>query len=214
MITQNPIVGRSRKKLAGVYARTLWGKNIIQSCPKPATAPPSPALRQSRSAFAGIMQMANMVPKPLLYNIYYSAPVGRSRRHVITSQLFTGVSRTNGQVVFRLEDLAELGTNPVATNYGLFYEVLAKDFYIPVAGFHATQVANTGLLPCVFAVSYELRICAPLLSYTALEGNQLHFSNISDTFLGHTVLLLPLWQINMGTVQTPIWQYGSFRLEG
>lgn len=213
MITQNPITGRSRKKLAGVYARTLWGLNVIQSCPKPSTVPPTPALKDSRAAFALVMQMANMVSQSLLFNIFYAAPVGRSRRHVLSSQLFTGVQRNADGIRFNAEAITQLGSNPVVTTSGILFQVPAKTFSIPVASFNATQLADTSQCPCVFAISYDLGICVPLLSYTTLNSDNIDFSNISDTLLGQNVLLLPLWPTNVGSVQYPIWAFGAFRAE-
>lgn len=211
MITQNPIVGRSRKKLAGVYARTLWGKNVIQSVPVKSSVPPTRALKDSRNAFGHIMQMANMVPKSILYNIYYNAPVGRSRRHVLSSQLFTGVQRANMEITYNLSALSMLGSNPVSTTSGLLFTVQAKNFQLAKDLFSTTPIADTSRVPCVFAISYELGVCVPLLDYTAISNDELQFTNVSDTFLGHEVLLLPLWQINLGTAQNQIWVFGSFQ---
>lgn len=213
MITQNPIIGRSRKKLAGVYARTLWGKNVLQSLPSPTKVPPTKALNESRAAFGRVTTMANMIPASLLFNICYATPVGRSRRHVVTSQLFTGVVRDGLDISFNLEAISQFGTNPVVTRSGLLFTIPAKAFTIPIADFNATQLADTSLVPCIMAMSYELRVCVPWLPYTEIDGDTLSFSNISDTFLGHEVLLLPLWQVNIGTAQNPIWVYGSFNAE-
>lgn len=212
MITQNPITGRSRKKLAGVYARTLWGKNIIQSCPGPSKVPPSPALKSSREVFGLVMSMANQVPASLLTKIYYTAPIGRSRRHVLSSQLFAGVVRNENEITYNLEAITQLGTNPISTTAGLIYTITAKSFVLPKSSFPATNVADTSRTPCVFAISYELGLCVDLLSYTMVDGDDLKFSNISDTFINKSVLLLCLWQVNIGTVQTPVWEYGRFQL--
>lgn len=213
MITQNPITGRSRKKLAGVYARTLWGQNIIQSCPGPSNTPPTKALKDSRAAFALVMQMANMVPSQLLPYLFYTAPVGRSRRHVLSSQLYKGVLRNDKQISFDVNAINQLGTNPVATVAGLVYTIHAKSFSIPVSSFSATQLADLTRVPCIFAISYNLRVCVPFYDYTSIDGDNLVFNNISDTFLGQTVLLLPLWQINIGTTSNPIWVLGRYQAE-
>ena len=211
MITQNPITGRSRKKLAGVYARTLWGKNVIQSCPGKSNVPPSVALKDSRAAFARVMSMANQVNASLLSTIFYTAPVGRSRRHVLSSQLFEGVIRDNGEIRFNLEEITQLGTNRVTTNIGLIYTVPAKSFTLPKSSFPATEYADTTRVPCIFAISYELGICATWIDYTTIDGDNLSFSNISDTFIGQRVLLVGLWPTNIGTAQNPIWVYGGFK---
>ena len=212
MITQNPITGRSRRKLAGVYARTLWGMNIIQSCPGPSKVPPSAALKSSRATFGHVMMMANQVPASLLTQIYYTAPVGRSRRQLLSKQLFAGVLRSDGEITYSLEAITQLGTNPVSTNMGLITTIPAKSFTLPKSSFPATNVADTSKPPCVFAISYDLGICVDWQSYTELDGDDLVFSNISDTFIGQHVLLLCLWQVNIGTTQTPVWQFGRFQL--
>lgn len=213
MITQNPIVGRSKKKLAGVYARTLWGKNIIQSCPGPSTVKPTQALQDSRAAFKRVMLMANIVPTPILYNMYYAAPVGRSRRSVLASQLFTGVQRENKQVSFDLTAISELGTNQVAATVALVYTIPSKNFTIAKSQFSATQTADQSRVPCIFAISYSLAVCLPLIENTSLNGNDLVFRDVSDTLVGESVLLIPLWQINIGTSQNPNYVYGSFSKE-
>lgn len=212
MITQNPIVGRSRKKLAGVYARTLWGKNVIQSCPTPSNTPPTQALKDSRAAFARVSQMANMVPSTLLANLFYTAPLGKSRRAALSSQLFTGVQRSRKQVAFNLEAISQLGSNVVVTTQGLLYTIPSKSFTMAMDDFSTTSIADTSRVPCVFAISYDLRICVPLTAYTSIEGNTLVFDNISDTLVGNEILIIPLWQTNIGSSANPIWVYGSFSL--
>lgn len=212
MITQNPIVGRSRKKLAGVYARTLYGKNVLQSCPSPSKNPPSAALKDSRAAFARVSQMANMVPSTLLANLFYIAPIDKSRRAALSSQLFTGVQRSGKQVSFSIDALRQLGSNAVVTNQGLLYTIPSKSFAMAMDEFSTTSIADTSRVPCVFAISYDLGICVPLIAYESIEGNTLIFSNISDTLVGHEILLVCLWQTNIGSSANPIWVYGSFSL--
>lgn len=213
MITQNPVIGRGRKKLGGVYARTLYGKNIIQTCPGTQTFKPTKKLTATRNAFGLIMQMANLVDKSYLYNIYYSTPVGHSRRHELASQLFTAVHRDNETVSFDVQALAELGTNPVVTNAGLLYTIQSKEFTIPKSQFNITELADASRVPCIFAVSYELFLIVPLVDYTTMDEDNFNFANVSDSFLGHQVLLIPLWQTNVGTLINPVWQYGGFKLQ-
>lgn len=159
------------------------------------------------------MQMSNMVPKFLLYNMYYAAPVGRSRRHELSAQLFTGVQRINFEISYNLQSLASLGSNPISTTAGLVFQVPDKEFFIPTNSFNATELANTSELPCIFAISYELALCVPLLDYVAFDGDNFHFTNISDSFIGHDVLLVCLWKVNVGTAQIPVWRYGRFALQ-
>ena len=212
MITQNPITGRSHNKLAGVYARTLWGKNIIQSCPSPSKVAPTRALKDSRAAFACVTAMANMVPASLLMNIFYSPPVGRARRASLSSQLFAGVQRENGQISFNSEAITQLGSNPVSCTTSALFTVQTKNFQLPKSLFSSTTIADTSRVPLVFAISYDLHLCVPLLSYTEINSDNLVFSNISDTFIGYSICFICLWPINIGTTQTPIWVYGRFEL--
>ena len=212
MITQNPITGRSRKKLSGVYARTMYGQNIIQSCPGPSNIPPTAALKSSRAAFGRVTSMANQVDQSLLFSLYYTAPIGRSRRHMLASQLFAGVLRNEMQITFDLAAITQMGTNPIGSNASLLYTIPAKAFTLPKSTFPASTIADTSRTPCMLAVSYELGLCVPLLSYTELDGDNLSFTNISDTIIGQQVLLLCLWQVNIGTTNNPIWVYGRFQL--
>ena len=210
MITQNPIVGRSRKKLAGVYARTYCGKNIIQSLPKPTTIPPTQALRDSRAAFAVVRQMSAMFPASLLPQIYYNAPVGKTRRSVFMSQLFQGVVRDNMQISFNELAIQEIGSNPVVTSSMIPITVPGKDFSLPLYTFLATEVADTTRVPLIIALHYPLKICQSWLSYTQIDGNNLVFRNISDTLVNEVVFLICLWQTNIGSSQIPVWTFGRF----
>ena len=211
MITQNPIIGRSRKKLAGVYARTLWGMNIIQSLPSPSSKPPTKALRDNRSAFAVVQQMANMVPPSLLPSLYYDKPVGRSRRHLISSDINTGVVHVDKEVSFDLTAFTRLGTNPIVTSNTVIHTATDKNFTMPKAMFDATDIADTTRQPCLFALSYEAAVCVPLLDYATLDGDNIVFQNVSDTFVGLSAAYVCLWQVNVGTEQYPVWVYGSYR---
>ena len=210
MITQNPIVGRSRKKLAGVYARTYCGKNIIQSLPSPSSVPPTRALINSRAAFATVRQLAAMFPASLLTQIYYSQPQGRTRRSEFMSQLFHGVVRTNGEIVYNEMEILQIGSNPLVTTTCLPVTVPDKHFSLSLASFQATEVADTSRIPLVIALDYPKRICQSWLPYTQIQGNNLAFNNISDTLVGEVVFLICLWQTNVGTQQIPIWVYGRY----
>lgn len=210
MITQNPIVGRSRKKLAGVYARTYCSKNIIQSLPKPTTIPPTQALRDSRAAFAVVRQMSAMFPASLLPQIYYNAPVGKTRRSVFMSQLFQGVVRDNMQISFNELAIQEIGSNPVVTSSMIPITVPSKDFSLPLSTFSATEVADTSRVPLIIALHYPMKICQSWLPYTQIEGNNLVFRNISDTLVNEVVFLVCLWQTNMGSSSIPVWTFGRF----
>ena len=210
MITQNPIVGRSRKKLAGVYARTLWGKNIIQSLPCASKVPASPALRSSRDAFGIVVRMSHMVPAELLPQIYYTAPTGRSRRAVLTSQLMQGVIRNSTGIVLNETGITQLGTNPISSIHPFRWNAPSANFRLPISSFGATEIADTSRIPLILAISFDLKLCDSWLYCTSIDGNDLVFNNISDTFIDKFVWLFCLWQVNIGTSTTPIWVYGSY----
>lgn len=210
MITQNPIVGRSRKKLAGVYARTLWGMNIIQSLPAPSKVPVSPALRSSRDAFGVVARMSSQVPAQLLPSMFYTAPTGRSRRAVLTSQLMKGVIRNSSGIVLDETGITKLGTNPITSIHPLRWYDPGSSFRIPISSFGATDLADTSRVPLIFAISFDLKLCDSWLYCTSIDGNDLVFNNISETFIDKFVWLFCLWQVNIGTPTTPIWVYGSY----
>lgn len=213
MITQNPIIGRARKKLSGVYARTLYGKNIIQSRPKPTTIPPTKALSDSRAAFGRVTAMANMPQKSLLYFLFYEAPIGRNRRQFFTSQLMQAVQRTDLNISYDPTAIMEIGSNPTVTTAGLLFTVPGTSFTIPKSDFSATSIADTNLTPCILVLSYDLGICASLEPYTTIVGDNLSFEHISETFWGHEIFLICLWQTNIGTSQNPNFVYGRYSKE-
>lgn len=210
MITQNPIVGRSRKKLAGVYARTLWGMNVIQSLPSKSNIPPTQALKSSRNAFAVVQQMCNMIFPIILPQLYYEKPVGRSRRHCLSSDFFTGVIRQNKEVFFDLSAFSRLGSNPVTSFQSLLFTPSEKNFSFPTTTFPATERADTTKPPCIFVLSYELATAAALTTNVTLQDDTIFINNLSDTFLNNEVLFVCLWQTNVGTVQYPNYVFGSF----
>jgi len=213
MITQNPIVGRSRKKLAGVYARTLWGMNVIQSLPGKSNIPPTKALTASRNAFAVVQQMSNMIFPIMLPQLYYEKPVGRSRRHCLTSDFFTGVVRHYKEVLFDLAAFSRLGSNPVTSYQSILFTPTEKNFSFPITTFPATERADTTKPPCVFVLSYELATAAALTTNVTLQDDAIVINHLSDTFLNHEVLFVCLWQTNVGTAQYPNYVYGSFNKE-
>lgn len=106
-----------------------------------------------------------------------------------------------------------LGTNPTTSTGSLIFTAPAKSFSLAKASFPATQLADTNRVPCIFAVSYDLGICVPLIDYTTLNGDDIDFDNISDTLVGSEFLYVCLWQTNVGTAQNPIWVYGAYQAE-
>lgn len=210
MITQNPIIGRSRKKLSGVYCRTLWGNNVIQSCPKPSTTPPSIALQASRAAFKHVIGMANQLSQSSLNELYYMAPVGRSRRHVLTSQLMQAVVRGQGSVSYNAGLVAQIGTNLAALRQPIIMTPTNTIIEIAVSDLVMTQVAETTLQPFVLALSYEMGIAYNLSPLSILSQGMLEIQPIPSTWIGHELYIYPLFPVNVGTSANPIYAPGRF----
>lgn len=155
--------------------------------------------------------MANMFPASLLNDIFYTAPVGRSRRAVFTSQIFSGVLRNDMVISFDESAIAEIGSNPIASTASVSFTASAKSFRLPKSTFSATTIADTSRVPLIIAANYQLAICVSWLPYTALDGDDIVIENISDSFIGHAVQLFCLWPVNIGTAQTPVWAFGRFK---
>ena len=213
MITQNPIIGRSRKKLGNVYSRTLWGKNILQTCPVMPCSPPTIALRASRDAFKLVQKMCHQISPSTLTQIYYAAPEGKPRRSVLMSQLLAPAIRSKKEVSFDLNLLKVLGTNRIVTEAGLIVEIMETEFSLPKEMFSATAYADTSRVPLIILVSYELGVCISLRSYTTLDGDWISFQNLSPTLIGHEVLMICLWETNIGTESNPNFIVGGYRAQ-
>lgn len=211
MITQNPIIGHARKKLAGVYARTLYGKNVIQSCPPPNKGRETPNEAHVRSVFGELSRMSNQVPASLLNNLYYSPPSGRSRRMQWCKDLATGIVRVDGATAFSAADVCQLGGNATVCNAPYVLTPASTQFDVSFSDLSIVGNADTTILPCVIMICTAANICIDLLSYTSLDEDHLSFDNISTTLLGKEIYLYPLWQVNVGTQRTPIYAYGSYR---
>lgn len=210
MITQNPVTGRSKRKLSGVYARTLWGLNIIQSCPKPSTVPPSPALKASRAAFGFVASMANQLQQGLLNQLYYAAPQGKSRRALLSSQLMKAIVRDGGSVSYHPERVTQLGTNITALTEPYIVTPAALTIEINLSDLALTQSALTTNIPLTIALSYGLHVIYNLQPLTTLTEGILTIGPIPSNWLGQELYLYPLFEVNMGTTNNPIYTAGRF----
>lgn len=213
MITQNPIIGRARKKVSGIYARTLYGKNILQSCPTPSNKPPTPAQLENRKMFSAITQMASMLPDTLLNQIYYTAPVGRSRRQMLAKQLFTGVSRESGYPVFDAESISEIGTNPVVSDQPMVVTFTQTSSSLLLDEVPRLPTAIVDEVPLIIACEPSIFLFSSLLPYTTISGNNLVLSNLSESFLNNTLVLFFLWKTDISQTSTPNIVFGSYSLQ-
>lgn len=210
MITQNPIIGRSRKKIGNVYARTLYGMNIIQSCPKPSTKPMSPKRLACQTAFRFVSKMANQLPQKLLNDLFYAAPIGKSRRNALTSQLMQAIVRDGTEISYNPNLIAALGGNPIALRTPVEHVVSERTFTISVDDLQVTPVAQISMLPCVIALSYDLRVAYNLLPLTAIENNIITIGPVPSSWLGNSFFLFPLFPVNVGSKANPIFTFGRF----
>lgn len=211
MITQNPIIGRSRNKLAGVYARTLYGKNVLQSCPTPTKKPPTPALQASRAAFGKISHMANLLPASLLLSLFYAAPAGCSRRQFLCSQLSKAVQRDGDAVSYSPTSILQLGSNPYVCQNYLTVHVESSTLQIDVADLDATSYAITTDLPTILALNFALDYFYDWTGYAAMSEGIITLQNLSSTVIGQDVSIFPLWKTNIGTTNTPIIVPGAYQ---
>lgn len=211
MITQNPIIGRAKKKLAGIYARTLYGKNILQTCP------PSTKGKQTQNqiavcnAFASLSQLSYQLPSSILNFIYYSAPIGRSRRSQWCKDLAPGMVKGANGWTFDPSLIEILGGNPKVSENAFCFVPTSLRLEINVSSLSHVNNADTSKIPCLILLCPEKNVCIDLLSYTTLNNDVLTIEPLSSTLLNQECFIFPLWSINIGTQSNPIWTYGSFQ---
>lgn len=211
MITQNPIIGRAKKKLAGVYARTLYGKNVIQTCPPSTKGHQTENQLAVCKTFGSLSQLSNQVTASLLNSLYYAAPVGRSRRGQWCKDLATGLSRTAQGWTFDPSAIQILGGNQKVSEEPYILTPNETHFEIDISSLSAVGNAITSDVPCLILICPSKNICISLLPYTTLNDNVLEVHPISTTLVGNECYVFPLWRINLGTQANPIFAYGSYQ---
>lgn len=211
MITQNPIIGQARKKISGVYARTLYGKNVIQTCPPSTKGKQTQKQISTCTAFAALSKLSNQIPQSLLNRIFYSRPAVRSRRAEWCKQLAVAQVWNDGNCTWNPNNILQLGSNPVVCKQCLSLTINQTSLRIAISEFSAESNAITTEIPCIILFCPETNICISLLDYTTIEDDEIVFGNLSSTLLGKVCYLFPLWLVNVGTSQTNIFAYGSYR---
>lgn len=211
MITQNPIIGRAHNKLGNVFARTLYGKNVLQSCPPPTKGHQTSGQIAVCTAFGMLSMLSNQVPASLLNFIYYTAPNGRSRRAQWCKDLGKGMVKTDEEWTFDPLLIETLGGNPKVSEEAFILVPTSTQFEISVSSLSAVGNAATSQIPCLILICPSKNICIDLLSYTTLENGMLNVSPISTTLLNEECFIFPLWRVNVGTQANPIWAYGSYQ---
>ena len=211
MITQNPITGRARKKLGGVYARTMNGKNILQSCPPPTKGKQTANKLAACSQFAYLAKMSNQISASTLNLIFYERPIGRNRRSEWLKQIATGMISHDDTRTFEPEMIQQLGSNPKVSETP-FICVPTSD-YLEINFSDLSQVGNAIIteIPCIILICAETNQCISLLDYTTLDDNKVIFQNLSPTYRNKECYLFPLWAVNVGTISNPIIAWGSYQ---
>lgn len=211
MITQNPIIGRARKKLGAVYSRTLYGKNVLQTCPPPTKGHQTQGQLAVCNAFGKLSQLSNQIDTSLLNSIYYAAPQGRSRRAEWCRQLGKGLKKTVNGWDFDPNMISILGSNSKVSETALTLNVASTKLSIPFSQLSAVGSAILTEIPCLILIDPTDNICISLLGCTKIEGENIVINNLSSTLIDKDVWIFPLWAVNVGTAKNPVLAYGSFQ---
>ena len=212
MITQNPIIGRAKKKLGAVYARTLYGKNVLQTCPPSRKGRQTAAEMASSAAFGKLSQLSNQVSISLLNSIYYEAPQGRSRRAEWCKQLGKGLKKNQNGWSYDPGQILALGSNHKVSEEAYSLIVASTEIHIDFSTLSMVGSAIPTEVPCLILICPSENICISLLDYTQIVNNTLVITPLSTTLLNKECWIFPLWAVNEGTQKNPALAYGSFQL--
>lgn len=212
MITQNPITGKARKKLGTLYARTLYGKNIIQQCPPSRKGKQTAAEMEASSGFGFVSLLSAQLSASLLNQIYYAPPTGRNRRQQWCKDLMTGRIKDGAKWNYNPNLIRKLGGNPKVSESAISLTPASTEVVIPLSNFSAVDNAITTEPPCIILICVEACVCISLLDYTTIVGDNIVLQNLSSTLVGKECCLFPLWQTNIGTQQNPIICYGRYEI--
>lgn len=211
MITQNPITGRSKGRLAGIYARTLYGKNILQSCPPPTKGKQHANQVKACTAFGFVSRLSNQVSQSLLTYLYYMAPAGRSRRGQWCKDLATGMTKNGSNFEFDPSMIEILGGNQKTTADPVILTPQQNSVVFTKSEISTEGNADTSLVPCVIMICPSECICIDMLPWTTIDATTITINPLSSTIIGKECWFFFLWQTNVGTQATPIMSYGSYR---
>ena len=210
MITQNPITGKARKKLGAVYARILYGKNVIQQCPPSRKGKQTAAEVEASRGFGYVSLLSAQISASMLNQIYYAPPSGRNRRQQWCKDLMTGRFKDGDKWDYNPDLIRKLGGNPKVSESGISLTPASTEVVIPLSNFSAVNNAITTEPPCIILICVQECICISLLDYTSIVGDNIVLQNLSSTIVGKECWLFPLWQTNIGTQQNPIICFGRY----
>lgn len=211
MITQNPITGKARRRLGNIYARTLYGKNVIQTCPPPRKGKETEALRKVNNLFKAIAAMSNQPSASLLNQIYYTPPTGRNRRQQFFKDLAQGEYFEDDQWKFNPSLIERLGNNPIVSTEPMQIELLSNRVEISSSELSSTEIAIQNELPLLMLICFETITCMSCLQYTQIESDTIILQNLPSKLIGNEVTIYPLWKTNIGTQANPIITWGGYR---
>lgn len=211
MITQNPIIGKSRKRLGNVYARTLYGKNVLQTCPPPRKGKETESMKKAMNIFALVSQMSNEVSASFLNQIYYQPPVGRNRRQQFHKDLAKGQVKRDEQWSFDTSLIERIGNNPVVTTVEKTLTLVSNQLILPMNELSYTSLAITEESPCIMVICPEKKYCNEILNGVSINNDNLTIERFPDILLQKEITLFTLWKTNIGTEANPIITYGGFR---
>lgn len=210
MITQNPIIGNAKKKIGNVYARTMYGKNIIQSCPTFTKNNVSPKNRKQRECFGKIVMLANIERASILNNIFYNSPIGRNRRQEWTKQLLTARQKNGEDYIIDASMINQLGGNITSTTAMLAITPTTDTITIAKSETQPTSAAITTETPLIYIIEPTIPTLINCNSISSIEENNIIIENIPENIINKECFLVALWPVNMGTTTHPIFKYGSY----
>lgn len=210
MITQNSLIGHAKNKLGGVYARTLYGKNIIQSCPVYSSTKATDKQKNVRSLFKAVSNMANVLTASQLNQIYYYSPSGCNRRMMHNKQLQTILQGQGTERSYNCDNLMKIGTNSVVTNELFELEVSTNEITIPISTIQHSESAILDQNPIAIAFDVETPILYDFSNKISIGNGNLIISELGEQYQNRTFKIAFLWKINIGTAQNPIIVNGAF----
>ena len=151
----------------------------------------SPKRLACQTAFRYVTEMANQLPASLLNNLFYSAPVGKSRRSVLISQLMKAVVRNDTEINYNAQLVSALGGNPIALKTPNIVQFTDTNITIQVDDVDVTPVAEISMLPCVIALSYDLHVVYNLLPLSSIENGTVSIGPVPSNWVGNEFYLYP-----------------------
>lgn len=160
--------------------------------------------------FGFVSRLSTQIDSSLLNSIFYNAPIGRSRRGQWCKDLTSGMTKTAEGWIFDPSLISQLGSNTQVSDTALILTPASTQVEIPVSDFSTMGGAILDEVPLLICICVSKEMCISLLPWTSTDGQVIRLTNISTTLVGSECHIFPLWRVNIGTSQTPIYVYGSY----